>query len=449
MKYKPYPAYKPSGVEWIGEIPEEWDVNKLKYFIIKNDGGVWGKEEGNAYILRSTEITIDGKWNFENEPAKRRLSKQEYEKALLHEGDLLITKSSGSVLHIGKTAIVTQEVASVGYCFSNFMQRVRPQNGCSSNYFYYFLNSTLANKQYNYLSNSTSGLSNLGEELISRVLISIPPPIEQKSIANFLDQETARIDTLIEKQNRLIELLKEKRSALITHAVTKGLDPNAKMKPSGVEWIGEIPEGWEVRKLKFCAKCNENALNDKTNPNYEIEYLDIGSVNSEGQILNTEKLIFREAPSRARRIPHNNDIILSTVRTYLKAIAYLEDIPSNMIVSTGFAVIEGDNGSIFPKFLYYFSRGEYFVQKVMKESKGVSYPAINPTFLVTIRILLPSHHEQEEIVNFIDMESDKIDILMSKIEKRIELLTEYKQSLITHAVTGKIDVRDYAESQNN
>ncbi len=217
------------------------------------------------------------------------------------------------------------------------------------------------------------------------------------------------------------------------------------MKPSGVEWIGEIPAEWEVRRLKFAAKYNVETLSESTtDPNYEIEYLDIGNVNEDGKILSTEKMLYRDAPSRARRIVKNYNTIISTVRTYLRAIAYLQNISDNMIVSTGFAVISCNPGS-YAKYFFYLFRSTYFIEQVVKNSKGVGYPAItpsqSPSNLVDISTLIPPLPEQYVIAEFLDQETTKIDTLIRKIEKQIELLNENKQSLITHAVTGKIDVR--------
>jgi len=267
MKYKPYPKYKDSGVEWLGEIPEGWVPQKLKYGLWGNDGGAWGDDpkgdESDRVVLRSTEQNVDGTWNI-TDPAYRSLSNKEYNSTRLITGDLLITKSSGSTLHIGKTSIVTSDVESLECSFSNFMQRLRANEDLLPKFVWYVLNNSIAREQFNYLCNSTIGLSNLNSTVFDDLLLSLPPLPTQRAIAAFLDAETARIDGLIKDYEDLIGLLKEKRQALISHAVTRGLselvspdDPEfgewakpVKFKDSGVEWIGEIPEGWEVKRLK-------------------------------------------------------------------------------------------------------------------------------------------------------------------------------------------------------
>jgi len=216
------------------------------------------------------------------------------------------------------------------------------------------------------------------------------------------------------------------------------LKPYPKYKDSGIQWIGEIPEGWEVHKLKYKTIINKKKLEDDVNPNYVINYLDISNVDSDGNILDIEEQIFEDAPSRARRIPGSGDTILSTVRTYLKAIAYLENIPDNLIVSTGFAVLEPIK-PINSKYFFYSTSSEVFIQNVIAYSKGVAYPAINPPELGQILIIIPSLPEQTTIANFLDKQTAKIDVRSAKDKKLIELLKEKRTALINHAVTEGLD----------
>jgi type I restriction enzyme S subunit len=244
---------------------------------------------------------------------------------------------------------------------------------------------------------------------------------------------------LIQKKQRQIELLQEKRSALISHAVTKGLDPNAKMKDSGIEWLGEIPAHWEVRRLKYTASINDEALSETTDPDYEFVYVDISSVDAAKGVVATEVYRFEDAPLRARRIVRDGDTIVSTVRTYLRAIAPIRDPDDNLIVSTGFAVVRPrklDSG-----YLSYALRSPFFVETVVSRSTGVSYPAINAPEVGNIGVSIPPLDEQCAIASFLDRETARIDALTEKINQSIETLHEYRVALISAAVTGKIDVR--------
>ena len=180
-RFRRYPEYKESGVGWIGEIPSNWRSSRLKFHLSENSGGIWGQDDefGNGiYVLRSTEITIDGHWDLQN-LIKRKLSKEEAERFLLKKGDLIITKSSGSQDHIGKTGLVDRTIETMVVCYSNFVQRLRPQSHINSKFLHYFMNCPLAREQYKYQSETTTGLANLNAQSINELFISVPPEQEQ------------------------------------------------------------------------------------------------------------------------------------------------------------------------------------------------------------------------------------------------------------------------------
>lgn len=264
---------------------------------------------------------------------------------------------------------------------------------------------------------------------------------EQKAIAAFLDEKTAEIDALIAKKEELLLKLAEKRTAMITHAVTKGLNPSAPMKDSGIDWLGQIPAHWEVRRIKYIASCNDESLGETTDPDLLINYVDISSVDLINGIKKTEELTFEKSPSRARRIVKDGDTIISTVRTYLKAIAPIREPIENLIVSTGFAVIR-PRKNLFPDFLGYCLQSEGFLGEVVAYSNGVSYPAINPTDLMGLPIPVPPYDQQKAIAAFLDKKTSEMDETAQTIRSAIDALKEYRSALITNAVTGKIDVRN-------
>ena len=233
-------------------------------------------------------------------------------------------------------------------------------------------------------------------------------------------------------------MLEEKRIVLINQLVTKGLNSNVPMKESGIDWIGQIPNHWEIDSLKHRVDLNSKTLNDNTDSNYEFDYVDIGSVSLERGIEKYEHMVFEDAPSRARRIVKKDDVIISTVRTYLKAIAIIPD-KENIIVSTGFAVLTPTK--INSRYLGYMVKSDYFTNLVSANSVGVSYPAINSTDLINLKILIPSEEEQNEIANYLDKEILNLNNIINKVSDNIALLEEYKISLIHHVVTGKIDIR--------
>jgi len=216
---------KDSGVEWLGATPAHWEVKPLKALLCRNDGGVWGDEfdDEGVIVLRSTEQTVDGNWKIDN-PARRKLTIREASAGRLALNDLVVTKSSGSELHIGKTSIVDERVAGLGCCFSNFMQRLRIAPPSIPRLYWYFLNCPVAREQLVYLSSTTTGLGNLNGSILGAIRVPVAPEPEQRAIAAFLDRETAKIDALIARVREAIERLKEHRTALISAAVTGKID---------------------------------------------------------------------------------------------------------------------------------------------------------------------------------------------------------------------------------
>ena len=199
---------------------------RLKNLLDRNDGGVWGEDAARSegtVVLRSTEQTVDGRWRIED-PARRSLTAKEFKAALLEVGDLLVTKTSGSSKHIGKTTLVEEHVSSMSACFGNFMQRLRARSGTSPKFLWYCLNSRAVREQFDLLSTTSTGLSNLNGSTIGSVLVPLHPESKQYEIVDHLDEQTSRIDTLIAKAEEHIALANERRSALITAAVTGQID---------------------------------------------------------------------------------------------------------------------------------------------------------------------------------------------------------------------------------
>lgn len=210
------------------------------------------------------------------------------------------------------------------------------------------------------------------------------------------------------------------------------------MRDSGVPWLEEIPSHWQLKRLKDIASHNDETLEENTEPDFELEYVDISSVNLVDGITRTETMAFEKSPSRARRIARDGDTIISTVRTYLKAIAAIKDAPDNLVVSTGFAVIR-PQAVLAPAFLSYFLQTSGFVGDVVAHSNGVSYPAINPSDLVRLPAIEPPLPEQQTIARFLDHKTAQIDALIAKKEALLQKLAEKRTALISQAVTQGLD----------
>jgi type I restriction enzyme S subunit len=209
-------------------------------------------------------------------------------------------------------------------------------------------------------------------------------------------------------------------------------------KPSGAEWLGDVPEHWDVKRLKYVASINDEALPETTDPTYEFDYVDIGNVNAIYGIVERERMIFEEAPSRARRVVRKGDTIVSTVRTYLRAVASVREAADDLIVSTGFAVVRPHGIDL--AFLSFALRESHFIETVVSKSTGVSYPAINASEVGRICIPVPELEEQQAIARFLDERTQKIDDLIEAKRSLLDLLKEKRQAVITHAVTRGLDL---------
>lgn len=220
-----------------------------------------------------------------------------------------------------------------------------------------------------------------------------------------------------------------------------------KYKNSGIEWLGNIPQSWEMRRVKDIAITNEKSLTDRIDKDYLFKYLDISNVNQNGIIQNPENITFGDAPSRARRIVRQNDIIISTVRTYLKAIAFFDFCPKDYIVSTGFAVLS-PNKKIDARFLSFYCQSELFVDLVIRYSTGVSYPAINTSGLSSLYVYLPSLQGQVIIAQYIDSKTQAIDKKIGLLIQKTNYYKEFRKSIINDAVTKGLDKKVKLKESN-
>jgi type I restriction enzyme S subunit len=249
-----------------------------------------------------------------------------------------------------------------------------------------------------------------------------------------LDTQCSEIEAVIAKTMATIEEYKKLKQSIITEAVTKGIRGDRPMKDSGIEWIGDIPADWQVSPLQYYVELNKNTLGEDTPADYEFDYVEIGAVTLENGISEYQRYKFADAPSRARRIVQANDIIISTVRTYMKAIAIVPE-KDNVIVSTGFAVLTPKNINI--DYLGFALKSEYFVHTVTANSVGISYPAINSSDLIKFKIAIPAEDEQEEIAEYLKKKCAEMDTLIKKKTALLEEMETYKKSVIYEYVTGK------------
>lgn len=272
----------------------------------------------------------------------------------------------------------------------------------------------------------------------------LPPRAEQDQIVAYLRAQDAHVARFVKAKRDLIALLTEQKLRIIDQAVTRGLDPSARLRPSGIDWLGKVPEHWESKPLKRWARINSRTLGERTDPDFEFRYVDIGSVKTGRLAKELERMRFEAAPSRARRVLRRGDTIISTVRTYLKAIWYVNEDADDLIASTGFAVLT-PGAKVEPEYLGYVTQSSAFVNRVTANSIGIAYPAIAESVLGRFPVAMPpSIPEQQAIVERIKADSAPLDQAIERAMTEIKLIREYRDRLIADAVTGQVDLRGWA-----
>lgn len=401
---------KQSGLPWVGAIPYDWEVvrgknvvKKLKRPTLENDGVIT--------CFRDGEVTLRSKRREEG----FTFSFQETGYQGIEPGDLVIHGMDGFAGAIGISDSRGKATPVLNVLDSKHDKRYL---------MYYFR--TIA--KCGYFESVATGIRvrtcDTNWNKISVTPIILPSPSEQSRIAAFLDEHCAKIDEAIARHKALIEKLDEYRKAVITKAVTKGVRGESTFK--------NIP-------IKYLVSYNQSSLTESTSKDFAFDYVDIGSVSFENGIESKERMVFEGAPSRARRIVNKDDVIVSTVRTYLKAVAQIPSFEVPIIVSTGFVVLTAKSNRILPSFLGYAVKSEVFIESVQMNSYGISYPAIKSSEVVNLKVAVPSLQEQSEIVAYLDEKCALIDSAKERHTQLIAKLEEYKKSLIYNAVTGKIE----------
>lgn len=418
--------YKITNIPWLNKIPEHWKLLR-NAIIFREKKDIVGVNYKQHTLL---SLTINGviKRDIASGKGKFPASFETYKK--VKQGDIIFCLFD--IDETPRTVGLSQYNGMITGAYDIFS--ILNDN---KYYIYYYYLSLDFFKQ---LKPLYSGLrKTIKINKFFSIETPIPPREEQDKIVAYLDYQTSNINKLILNKRKQIELLEEYKKTKISEVVTKGLNPNVEMKESGIDWIGQIPKHWEVKKLKETVYLNRENL-ETNNMDIMIDYVEIGSVSFNNGIENIQQIEFNNAPSRARRIAYKNDIIISTVRTYLRAIAII-DKWDKLIVSTGFAVLTPKN-NIDSKFLNYIVKSNQFIEYVITHSNGVNYPAINSNKIIQYSVSFPPFNEQKKIADYLDNLTLKLDNLVDKHKLYIEKLEEYKKTLISDVVTGKIDVRD-------
>ncbi|MBP2044867.1 restriction endonuclease subunit S [Methanobacterium aggregans] len=443
MKLKPYPEYKDSGVEWIGKIPDKWETQKMKNLIFFQEGpGLrnWQFKDEGIRVICVTNITENG-INFSN--YEKFISEEEYKHSYRHftveKGDLLLSSSGnswGKVAEYLSDEKVILNTSTIRINENLFKKEV------SKKFLKWALQSDSVREQLG-LMMTGSCQPNFGPSHLSEAIMCYPNLNEQIHIAYYLDKKTSQIDKTIQKDTRLIELLKEKRTAMINHAVTKGVDPDAKMKDSGVEWIGEIPEGWEVNKLKLSVSKIGSGITPKGGASVYVEkgiaLLRSQNIHFEGLKIDNVSYITEEInKTMLNSVVKNHDVLLNITGASIGRCTYFENQVDKANVNQHVCIIRPK--TICYRFLNYILMSNIGQDQIFSVQMGSSREGLNFEQIGNFKIVYPPYDEQQKITNYLDESISKIDETIQKIEKKIELLEEYKKSLIHHVVTGKVNV---------
>jgi type I restriction enzyme S subunit len=442
---KPYASYRPSGVPWLGDVPNHWISAKLKFRLERNDGGAWGADPDGTdgtLVLRSTEQTVDGRWKIED-PAYRKLSPSEAEATLLVEGDLLVTKSSGSEAHIGKTSLVDAEIAGLRAGYSNFMQRLRVVEEVIPKYVWYLLNSDTTKTQVNVLASTTTGLANLNAGVLGRLVLAYPPPDEQQAIADYLDVENTRIDTLIREKDELIGLLREWRQSVIAEYTSGVTQPQGK-KPTSNVHVPWIPSDWSMVRLGKYARIGNGSTPLKDNGSYweggTFPWLNSAVVNRDAVDEGSEYVT--DVALRACHLPIvEPGAVLVALTGQGKTRGQVTVLRIQATINQHLAYLALDDTRFDSNFVFWSLTGMYAALRMVSDGQGGTKGALTCDDLARFEVPMPPVHVQQEIAKAISSETAKIDDLIAHTNDEITLLKELRAATIADAVLGRIDVR--------
>lgn len=439
---KQYEKYKDSGVEWLGEIPEHWKQSKLKHeFYIKARVGWKGlksdefQQDSYAYLVTGTDFKdVEINWKNCYQIDEFRYNDDPF--IQLMNGDLLITKDGT----IGKTSFVRN--LDKPACLNSGIFVLRQIKDTSVDYFYWILNSSIFH-DFNKLTVSGSTIQHLYQNIFENFIFSVPEKVEQQAITLYLNHTTSVIDLLIKEKESLISKLQEKRKVLINEVVTKGLNPNAPMRDSGIEWLGMIPEHWKVTKINRAF----NEIGSGTTPtsgsskyyeNGDINWLNTGDLN-DGVITKTNKRITSVAKKEfsTLKLYPKGSVVIALYGATIGKLGLLEiDTTTNQA-----CCVLSDSKSITQKYLFYYLYSSR--EHIISLAYGGGQPNISQELIKQLPILQTSIEEQLEIVNFIESRITKIDATIGEIQLQLQKLKEYKTAVISEVVTGKVDVREW------
>ena len=436
MQFKQYPSYKNSGVEWLGKVPEHWRIVRTKdIFNHRKEEALDDDEIVTAF--RDGQVTL--RKNRRTDGFTNSLKEHGYQH--INSGDLVIHEMDAFAGAIGVSDSSGKSTPVYTVCYA--------KNENINHHFYSHFFRTMA--KTGFINSLAKGIRVRSTEFrwneSRNVYLAEPPKADQEKIVSFLDTETARIDTLIAKQEKLIELLEEQRKSIISHAVTKGLNPNAPMKDSGVEWLVDVPEHWEVVKSKRLFWCKGGFAFSSDDFFEEGNYPVIRISNIQDKSISTDKIVYVNSCTKKvfnQFSAYTGDLIFCMTGASLGKVGLLPKELSFALINQRVGRLDITSYAI-KQFVFYLVSSHGFQTNIRMLGVGLTdnFPNISSDLIGIVDVVLPPLVEQQGIVNHLEIENSKIDTLIEKQNQLIDKLKEYRASIISHAVTGKIDVREF------
>ena len=432
-----YDTYKDSGIEWIGEIPKEWNTITLKRVFSNRDGGAWGEEpqnnENDRICIRIADfdypqMTIKHDIDY----TVRNYTTDVIEKLTLQKNDILIEKSGGGdQTPVGRTIIFNEDFNAL---YANFMDRLRVKQSISPKFIEYLLVSFYQNGiTYQYIK-QTTGIQNLDlTNLLAKESIVLPILDEQQKIADYLDKKCGEIDRVIETEKSVIEKLKEYKQSIITESVTKGLDKSVPLKDSGIEWIGKIPQHWDVCKLLKLYK--ERKCKNKGNIETNVLSLSYGNIKKRN-VKNNMGLLPESFETYNIVIPNNIVLRLTDLQNDHKSLR-CGLVKEQGIITSAYVTLEKKIDRISSNYYYRLLYTFDIMKGFYGMGDGVRQNLKYDGELCNLLVVKPPFEEQQQIAKYLDKKCSEIDKAIADKEQVIEKFTEYKKSLIYECVTGK------------
>lgn len=433
MKLPRYPKYKDSGVKWLGKVPEHWEVKRLRFVARLNPSKSEIKKTPHDTLvsfLPMEAIGDDGQLDLSRtKPLEEVSSGYTY----FAEGDVTLAKIT-PCFENGKGALMKGLTAGIGFGTTELIVARPIINAIESEYLACVFNSQTFRKLGESEMYGAGGQKRVPDDFVRNFYCGIPPQDERTRILQFIETEIGKINALIEEQRRLIDLLKEKRQAIISHAVTKGLNADAPMKPSGIDWIGDIPAHWDVERTKWLFTERDQRSSTGDEEMLTVSHLTGVTPRSEKNVT-----MFEAETNEGYKLCHAGDLVINTLWAWMGAMGIA---PIFGMVSPAYNVYTPGK-QLWPAYVDSLVRMPLFAQEITRYSKGVwtSRLRLYPEGLYQAYFPVPPLDEQKAIAEHIVNESTRIESLMLAANKSIELLQEHRLTLISNAVTGQIDVR--------